>query len=493
MIKSLFNKNTDDRIVIVGDVHGDLNQFIYPLIYFMNNFKQCRKIIYLGDYIDRGESNVYIYEILSKLISVNELKDKMIFLRGNHETYDSGVYDYMSLDVDKVNQTNSFIKSFMFEKFYALDLDIVHYDKDYNILFSHSPISRDLDSVIKLNTMKTNHKVMLENTYTNERENKNMTYRNIHGHDHTMSSNTDIDNFMNGTKNMISLDGDSSYGIRLIQNAYKKTARWTECITSNVKFMVMNNNTYELIERTIEFSSDRDLNTKSFEYIKKLLIEQSRNVSPIHYKFLNLNLNESINRFRQVYLDITNKDPQMKYILINIRNLYNTNINKKSSTNIYFHDVPLEIYQFFGFFNFIHSAPIYKLYWFNVLGVSHNIEEINRRYKIYPSIIDINNNFIKMERDYYNSINNPNSNISERVYGVGYNSMRNGMILNGLRGGNQNFSIGYDSNVGKNVKIIEIVVLSIVVIILLITLLSRYINNNSNININTRMKTHDVF
>ena len=86
MIKSLFNKNTDERIVIVGDVHGDLNQFIYPLIYFMNNFKYCRKIIYLGDYLDRGESNVYIYEILSKLISVNELKDKMLFLSGNHET-----------------------------------------------------------------------------------------------------------------------------------------------------------------------------------------------------------------------------------------------------------------------------------------------------------------------------------------------------------------------------------------------------------------------
>ena len=79
-----------DKVIVVGDVHGDLNQFIYPLIYFMNDIDNS-KIIYLGDYIDRGESNVYIYEILNALNNIPEFKNKIIFLRGNHESFDSGI------------------------------------------------------------------------------------------------------------------------------------------------------------------------------------------------------------------------------------------------------------------------------------------------------------------------------------------------------------------------------------------------------------------
>ena len=42
----------------------------------------------------------------------------------------------------------------MFDKFYNLDLDIVHYDEEKQMLFSHSPISRNFNDVIKLNDKK---------------------------------------------------------------------------------------------------------------------------------------------------------------------------------------------------------------------------------------------------------------------------------------------------------------------------------------------------
>ena len=73
MFNKFLGEYDKNRIVVVGDVHGDLNQLIYPLVYFMKNFDKCKKIIYLGDFIDRGESNVYIYEILKKLILLNNL------------------------------------------------------------------------------------------------------------------------------------------------------------------------------------------------------------------------------------------------------------------------------------------------------------------------------------------------------------------------------------------------------------------------------------
>lgn len=395
MIGRIFGWGKEDRIIVVGDIHGDLNQLIYPLIYFMKNFKKCKKIIYLGDYIDRGESNVYIYEIINILINTHELKNKIIFLRGNHESYDSGVYDYMNINVDELNESNSFIKTFMFDKFYNLDLDIIHYDEEKQILFSHSPISRNFNDVIKLNDKKNDKDVIIENTYTNERENKNMTYRNIHGHDHTMSSNIDIKKFMNGDKKMISIDGDASYGIRLVQNAYKKTSRWTENISSNVKYLIIHDdNKYNVIEEVINYHSDADFNTKSFDYIKRFLIDQSKKIPILHNRFSLLNLNESLDKFKDSYIKIFKDDPEMKHLLINIRKLYDTNTRKRKSMNIYFHDVPIEIYQAFGLFQFMNFIPIYKLYWLNVLNFSSKIDDIDRRYKIEENI----NNFEHMNR-----------------------------------------------------------------------------------------------
>ena len=367
-----------DRVIVVGDVHGDLNQLIYPLLYFMRNIDKCKKIIYLGDYIDRGDSTVFIYEIIKSLLECKEMKDRIVFLKGNHEVFEGSVYDYMSTDVEELNKTESTIKSFMLDKFMDLKLNIVHYDKESNILYSHAPLSRNLEAILQ-------QKDNLDLTFSEDRENSSMTYRNIHGHIHKFSSDEDISRFMSGEKKMISLDGDASYGIRMITNSYKKTNRWIEYVCSNVKYLIMyDNGKFEVKDDVINYHSERDLNTKPFNYVKAILATNSENIKPLLRCFSMLNLNESLSKFKSEYLKLFGWDKRFKSILLNLRDLYKMNLRKKKSVNVYFNDVPMELYQYFGLFKPMYYTPTYKLYWFHVLNFSEEGEGKNilRRYKI---------------------------------------------------------------------------------------------------------------
>lgn len=394
------NENANSNInsgetVIVGDVHGDLNQFIYPLLYFIKNYDKCEKIVYLGDYIDRGESNVYIYEILKKLVDLKN--NKFEFLRGNHESYDCGVYDYMNVDVEGAMNSKMFIKTFLFDKFHNLDLDLIYYDRRRNLLFSHSPMSRGLDEALKLNDNKTDFKVMADNTYTDERECKGMEYRNIHGHIHKLSPEEDIKKFISGEKKMISIDGDASYGIRLVMNSYKKTRRWTEDIETNINYLILNgdgeNMKYKLIRKKISYGSEEDFNTKPFEWIKNKLIEEVKgkvgndlkddDLVRLKTMFEKLSLKESIDEFKKEYLKLFSEDGKMKNVVENLKKLYSDNLKRKGGVvNVYFHDVPIEIYQKFGYFKQLNYISIYKLYWFNILGLNEDDNDINRRYRM---------------------------------------------------------------------------------------------------------------
>ena len=74
-------------------------------------------------------------------------------------------------------------------------------------------------------------------------------------------------------------------------------------------------------------------------------------------------------------------DQDMTNVLDNIRNLYHNNIKNKNSVNIYFHDVPIELYQMIGLFSDMIYLCIYKLYWYCILKNEFTIKHIERRYK----------------------------------------------------------------------------------------------------------------
>src|SRR6185437_11888664 len=80
------NFKTPENLVIVGDIHGDFLTLekIMTNIDFLHYLKNdSNLLIFLGDYIDRGEFSL---EVLLFLCSLKNLYPNNVFmLRGNHE------------------------------------------------------------------------------------------------------------------------------------------------------------------------------------------------------------------------------------------------------------------------------------------------------------------------------------------------------------------------------------------------------------------------
>jgi len=70
-------------VAVIGDIHGDLESLVHILS--DADVEKADKMIFLGDYGDRGAESVEVYYLLLTLkVSVGK-GEKMILLRGNHE------------------------------------------------------------------------------------------------------------------------------------------------------------------------------------------------------------------------------------------------------------------------------------------------------------------------------------------------------------------------------------------------------------------------
>ncbi len=77
-----------EPIMVIGDIHGDLQalEFIIGKRQEMN----CKNILFLGDYVDRGPQGI---EVLIRLFRLKlEAPEHIFLLRGNHETVDMNFY-----------------------------------------------------------------------------------------------------------------------------------------------------------------------------------------------------------------------------------------------------------------------------------------------------------------------------------------------------------------------------------------------------------------
>jgi serine/threonine protein phosphatase 1 len=80
--KNRQKKSEQQKIIVIGDIHGCYDEFIELLDAVKFNGK-TEKLILLGDYIDRGENS---YKVIKKVQELQEkYPDNVIALRGNHE------------------------------------------------------------------------------------------------------------------------------------------------------------------------------------------------------------------------------------------------------------------------------------------------------------------------------------------------------------------------------------------------------------------------
>ncbi len=142
-----FKENFVEKLLVVGDIHGDFESLKNALAYFDKLSASSKvSIIFLGDYADRGHNGLEVVETLRK-ISLNN--NRIILLRGNHENYTpDGVPTFHPCDlpneVEMKLQRNwkdfweSQLKQF-FDQLYLVA-------KFKNILFVHAGISSEINN-----------------------------------------------------------------------------------------------------------------------------------------------------------------------------------------------------------------------------------------------------------------------------------------------------------------------------------------------------------
>lgn len=113
--KQLQILDKDENIVIIGDLHGDLNTLNKVLSQYSPN---DHYLIFLGDYVDRGE---YQIEVLTGVLQLKlQYPDRVILLRGNHESpFMNNTYGFVYEVERKLSSAGLFIYGEFITKIFA--------------------------------------------------------------------------------------------------------------------------------------------------------------------------------------------------------------------------------------------------------------------------------------------------------------------------------------------------------------------------------------
>ena len=131
------------RTVVIGDIHGCYNELEQLLLDLESNQvynKNTDRLIFLGDYIDRGKDSKKVVRFIRSLQRDNE---NVIALKGNHEDMCVNYYKYGRLDW-KINGANKTIKSYHGHKELRRDLNWMEhlplYYEDEHFIYVHAGI-----------------------------------------------------------------------------------------------------------------------------------------------------------------------------------------------------------------------------------------------------------------------------------------------------------------------------------------------------------------
>lgn len=132
--------------VVVGDIHGNLESLVRCLLFFKNRSKKDprTKILFLGDYVDRGKNSVECLETILELKLHNPYN--VFILRGNHEDISvSSVWFGQLADKRDFTKLNS-IAGNISRIFSNLSAAAVVHDGVSNTFCVHGGISENLIS-----------------------------------------------------------------------------------------------------------------------------------------------------------------------------------------------------------------------------------------------------------------------------------------------------------------------------------------------------------
>ena len=143
-----YKENFVEKLLVVGDLHGDLVSLKNALAYF-EKLSTISKvgIIFLGDYADRGHNGLEVIETLRK-ISLNN--NRIILLKGNHENYTpDGIPSFHPCDLPnevemKLHRNWKDFWDFELKQFFD---QLYLYAKFKNILFVHGGISSKIHNL----------------------------------------------------------------------------------------------------------------------------------------------------------------------------------------------------------------------------------------------------------------------------------------------------------------------------------------------------------
>jgi|SRR5579864_2001219 len=171
----LIELDKPENLVIVGDLHGDLQslqQILKEIDYenFLSN--RNNKLIFLGDYVDRGSHSIGVLYTVCYL--KQKYQDSVILMRGNHEAYMEFPFLAYDLPLKIIQCFGAEHEKTIYNKistlFQSLYLVAIIQNK---LLLVHGGLPTEIEynnfkKVIKTGQLDNEHKKMLEELLWND-------------------------------------------------------------------------------------------------------------------------------------------------------------------------------------------------------------------------------------------------------------------------------------------------------------------------------------
>lgn len=138
------------KTIVIGDIHGcynELKELIFDLEQAGEYNKKKDKLVFLGDYIDRGKDSRLVVKFIRDLQKNNK---RVIALMGNHEDMLIDYYDKKSPYIWKMNGGNETLNSYEGNmKQFADDIEWMRnlplYYEDKHFIYVHAGIDLEKD------------------------------------------------------------------------------------------------------------------------------------------------------------------------------------------------------------------------------------------------------------------------------------------------------------------------------------------------------------